>query len=349
MARSIFQITLPSGSTDSMRLDSKNHGEAVFAVKNIKGEKVRGRALITLPKDPKLPKGQEPKETKWIRVEGNAEREFDVTTTEQFTVSVDVPKDAAPGKYSFRFDAQNVNNTDEEYTQGPSINFSILAPVGPTPGPKVPLWLILLLVFVLLVIIGVVVWLIVGHSGSGGGGPQPTATASEKVAVPNVGGGTKLDDAEQQIKDQGLTPSVEEQASKDFQKGQVIRTEPPAGSEVEPGSTVKLLVAGQTVVVPANLVGMACPNAANSVGQLGLIPDLVGDGKATKLDCSSSALVSSVNPLGGQPVLAGSHVSLVIPGPHLVRMTWDTFRLHAGVFEKPGTLGKPEILQKMHK
>jgi hypothetical protein len=73
-----------------------------------------------------------------------------------------------------------------------------------------------------------------------------------------------------------------------------------------------------------------------------LIPDLVGDGKATKLDCSSSAMVSSVSPLAGQPVLAGSHVSLTIPGPHY-KIAWDTFRLHSGV------LANPKVFEKMHK
>jgi hypothetical protein len=326
MARSIFTITAPS---DSMRLDSRNHGEVVLTVTNTSGRALRGRAKAV---------PQDPKQAGWIKIGGEAEREFAVSGTQQYTVSVDVPKDGKPGKYSFRFDAVSVELPDEEYTQGPNISFSMQPPVVPTGGPKIPLWLILLLVFVFLVIVSLGIWLIVRSSGSGGGGGQPTATpAAEKVTVPNVGGGTALDDAEKQIRDQGLTPSVEEQASKDFQKGQVIKTDPAAGSEVNPGSTVKLLVAGQTVVIPTNLVGMPCPNAANAVGGLGLIPDLVGDGRGTKLDCSSTALVSAVSPVGGQPVLAGSHVSLSIPGPRQFRIPWNAIRAN------------PRLLEQMHK
>ncbi len=319
MAHSIFTITAPS---DSVRLDSRNHGEVVFTVTNTSGRTLRGRAKV-IPQDPK--------QSGWIKVGGEAEREFAVNGTQQFTVSVDVPKDGKPGKYSFRFDTVSVELPDEEYTQGPTISFAPQAPVTPNGKSSFPLWLIPIIAIVVLSIVGVGIWLLVTNGGSGVT-PQPTETPAEKVTVPNVGGGMAAEAAEKQLSDLGLVPKRVEQASKDFQKGQVIKTDPAAGKDVDPGSTVRLFVAGQTVTIPSNLVGMPCPNAANTIGSLGLIADLIGDGKATKLDCSASSLVKAVSPLGGQPVLAGSHVSLTIPGPRQLRIPWT--EMHGRVFDR---------------
>lgn len=319
MAHSIFTITAPS---DSVRLDSRNHGEVVFTVTNTSGRNLRGRGKVV---------PQDPKQSTWIKVGGEAEREFAVNGTQQFTVSVDVPKDGKPGKYSFRFDAVSVELPDEEYTQGPTISFAPQTPAAPAKS-SFPLWLIPIIAIVVLALVGVGIWLLVRNGGGPGPTPQPTESAAEKVTIPNVGGGMDADEAEKQLRDLGLVPKREEQASKDFQKGQVIKTEPPAGKDVDAGTTVRLFVAGQTVTIPTNLVGMPCPNAANTIGSLGLIPDLIGDGHATNLDCSASSLVSEVSPLGGQPVLAGSKVSITIPGPRLLRIPWKEFR--AGAFER---------------
>ncbi|MDO8143779.1 MULTISPECIES: transglycosylase domain-containing protein [unclassified Isoptericola] len=63
----------------------------------------------------------------------------------------------------------------------------------------------------------------------------------QKVAVPNVVG-QSAGSAESQLNRVGLSTAVVEEPSNQVQRGQVIRTEPGAGSEVESGSTVTMVV-----------------------------------------------------------------------------------------------------------
>lgn len=317
MAHGIFTIT---ASSDSARLDYKNHGEVAFTVTNTSGRGVRGRARI-VPANPA--------QGAWIKIGGEPEREFAVNGTQQFTVAVDIPKDVTPGKYSFRFDVVSVALPDEESTQGPTIAFQAQPPPV-AQKPSFPLWLIPILAILVLAIGGGGIWLLLRPTPTPRPSATPTPAPVSKVPVPNVGGGMAVEQAEKQVRDAGLVPTRQEQASQDFHKGQVIRTEPPAGTQVSPGDTVKLIVAGETKIVPSNLLTMSCPDAANAISGLGLIPDLVGDGSATKLDCSSSARVSACSPLPGQPVLAGNHVALTVPGPRRLRIRYDRLLMESG-------------------
>nr|WP_281357620.1 transglycosylase domain-containing protein [Isoptericola sediminis] len=63
----------------------------------------------------------------------------------------------------------------------------------------------------------------------------------QKVAVPNVVG-QSAGSAESQLNRVGLGAAIVEEPSNDVQRGQVIRTEPGAGSEVDSGTTVTVVV-----------------------------------------------------------------------------------------------------------
>ncbi|WP_278235881.1 transglycosylase domain-containing protein [Isoptericola sp. AK164] len=63
----------------------------------------------------------------------------------------------------------------------------------------------------------------------------------EQVAVPNVVG-QPAGSAESQLNRVGLGAEVVQEPNNEIPRGQVIRTEPGAGSEVEPGTTVRIVV-----------------------------------------------------------------------------------------------------------
>lgn len=161
MARSPFVITTAS---DTAHIDRNGHGEVVITVTNTVGSALRGRARC-------VPQGSA--QIGWIKVR-EAERDFTVSATQQFTVSIDLSKDCKPGKYSFRFDVVSVALPDEDYTQGPTITFS--AALATPPPPKVPIWVIL--VVAVLVIGGgaVGIWLAVR--------PSPSPTPPEATSTP---------------------------------------------------------------------------------------------------------------------------------------------------------------------
>jgi len=323
MPQNIFNITAPASS---IRLDSRGHGEIQFTVSSLKEHAIRGRARIVVPDPTQM--------EKWFKVVGGIEHDFapsvapSVTqsVTQQYTVQVDTPRDAKPGKYSFRLDVLSVDQPDEDYTQGPSIGFEI--PI--VNGPNGPPWIIPVLVLVLLVIGGTATYLLLHRSGANpepSPSAQPSATVTTpplaKVTIPPVGGLTS-DAAQRAISDAGLpSPKVMPPLpSLDVPVGHVIRTIPDIGNQVDKSTEVQIFVAGDSATVPTNLIGMHAMEASNAVGGVGLVPQFVGDGTRSTWDQNST--VTDTDPVAGQVRLKGSKVNLFVPGPHLI--------LHPGWF-----------------
>jgi hypothetical protein len=163
-----FDIT---AATNTIRLNAQRRGEASFTVFNNSGRALRARATLV---------AQTPATASWLTLDGANERDFAVAATEQFTVQIAAPPDAAPGVYTFRLDALDVALTDEGLTTGPSVNFEVPAPSPPPPPkPKIPWWVWLVIGgVVLLVIIGIIVFLLLR---------QPDAARFDGQWVTNFG------------------------------------------------------------------------------------------------------------------------------------------------------------------
>src|SRR5438093_2152984 len=114
MPASPFAITTGS---NTLLLNAERKAEAAFTVSNISGRPLRGRGVPQ-------PLGQT--SANWLSIAGQAERDFGIGVTQQYTVQVAVPPDAAPGDYTFRLDAVGVDNPDESFTQGPVVSFHVL-------------------------------------------------------------------------------------------------------------------------------------------------------------------------------------------------------------------------------
>ena len=97
-----------------------------------------------------------------------------------------------------------------------------------------------------------------------------------KLAKVPVLVGSQRQLAVQQIRGRGLVPSVSE-AEDSAPKGRVIRQSPSAGTEVEPGSTVSIVVSGgeeeETAKVP-NVIGKERREAVELIRAAGLTPSV---------------------------------------------------------------------------
>jgi PASTA domain len=304
MARNVFSITATSST---VRLDASGHGEVPFTVSNLSAGGLRGRARVVAA-DPKLAKS--------FKISGDAERDFPANGTQQYTVQINTPAAANPGKYSFRLDVVSVELPDEEYAQGPNIGFEITAPVIPQK-PRFPWWIIPILVVVILVAVGITLY--ITHPWSPHGGPSPIVTPSSiptppaKVTVPRVGGLT-TDDAERAVRAAGLAPIVDPpQAMLGLAPGRVIKAIPDIGSLVTNGSSVHLVVAGDSTIVPP-VGGLNGLQARAIISGDGLVPKLMGDGSQPLFVPTYSPVVGT-NPPAGQVVLKGSAVTIVVRGP----------------------------------
>src|SRR5207249_1461012 len=97
---------------------------------NIGGKEARGRARI-VAKDPAM--------ASWLTQAGEAERVFPIAGTEQYTVRIVVPETAAAGLKAFSLDVIDVENPDENATQGPAVEFQVPARIGARRSP--PWWI----------------------------------------------------------------------------------------------------------------------------------------------------------------------------------------------------------------
>lgn len=130
------------------------------------------------------------------------------------------------------------------------------------------------------------------------------STGPGTVVVPDVSGQPAAD-AQAELEAQGFAVTTEEAASVDVEAGLVIDTNPAAGTEVAPGTTVVMTVstgAGEAVV--PDLFGMTVEEATAAGETAGLIVTIVPDPD----DPDPDGLVVSQDPAAGATVEAGSEV-----------------------------------------
>jgi hypothetical protein len=178
---------------------------------------------------------------------GNRERSFRGGEAQQFKIEVAVPPEAPAGTYSFRLDAVNVANPDEDFAQGQTLSFA-WQPTPPPPPPPWPKWIIPAIIAgcALVLILGLFFML-----------------RDTRVAVPDVLGKTRPD-AESALKAAGLKPSETPSVGSDASKNQdtVIgltaqqdgkATKLAAGAKVSQGTEVTLIL-NKRAVIPRPII-----------------------------------------------------------------------------------------------
>lgn len=280
MAR-VFTIT---AADNVVSLNKEGRGEITFTVSNVSSRPIRGRVkLVAL----------ESARPEWLTVAGEAERDFSPGATDQVTVKISVPPNTPAAKCSFRLDAENIANKDEEYEEGPSVAFKVEEQKKEANG--FPMWIIPVIVGVL-VVIGVVVYLLI----------------PKDVEVPPVTG-IPIVEARELLADASLVAAETEEQADGVEAGQVLRQDPEPGARIARGGEVALVVAAAPpgkVQVP-NVVSLPLDRAKQAVEEKGL---RVADGglKAT-LDFDPGK-VSDQDPDAFEPVDPGSTVTLFVAG-----------------------------------
>lgn len=280
MAR-VFTIT---AADNSVSLKKDGSGEITFTVSNVTARPIRGRVKLVALESAK---------PEWLSIAGESERDFSPGATHQVTVKIAVPSNTPPAMCSFRVDAENIANKDEEYDEGPSVAFKVEE--QKKEAKAFPLWIIPVIVGVL-VIIGVVVYLIIPKS----------------VEVPSVTG-VPVTEARDRLADAGLVATESEEAAKDVEAGQVIRQDPEPGAKIARGSEVALFVAAAPpgkVQVP-NVVSLPLDRAKQEVEAKGL--HVADGGEKATLDFEPGK-VSDQDPDAFEPVDPGSTVTLFVAG-----------------------------------
>jgi serine/threonine-protein kinase len=130
------------------------------------------------------------------------------------------------------------------------------------------------------------------------------------VAIPALEGST-FEEAQAALVELGLEPVREDQASDTVEEGDVIGTEPPAGTEVEPGSPVTVFVStGADLVVVPEVRCQPFPTAQRELDDAGLTSIISSDTVAINPLCPLGNKVADQSPRPGEEVEPGTTVTL---------------------------------------
>jgi len=137
-----FTITTPSTTA---KLDANRKAQVAFTVTNASIQPLKGRARV-VPMD-----GAKPE---WFVIDGDAERAFASSGTQQYRVQITVPATTPAGKYKFQLKVVGVTNPDEQYGESEQVAFEVPQPVkASTP---LPMWIwIVAAVVALLILAGI--------------------------------------------------------------------------------------------------------------------------------------------------------------------------------------------------
>ncbi|MGF1645669.1 MAG: Stk1 family PASTA domain-containing Ser/Thr kinase [Kineosporiaceae bacterium] len=136
-----------------------------------------------------------------------------------------------------------------------------------------------------------------------------------QVAVPDVRGLSQAD-ARQQLTDIGLQPGdVRFAEDPEIEQDAVVGTDPAAGSQVAPGSTVNLIVASGLVEVPG-VEGQPVNDAIAAIQAAGLRVEQMGQASS-----EPPGTVIDQNPPPGDLAPAGSTVQIIVAQPQATTVT----------------------------
>ncbi|HXV71267.1 MAG TPA: Stk1 family PASTA domain-containing Ser/Thr kinase [Acidimicrobiia bacterium] len=129
--------------------------------------------------------------------------------------------------------------------------------------------------------------------------------------------GFQFEDARQLLEADGLVVVPQFENNDEAEIGEVIRTDPPADSEVEVGSTVQVFVSAgtETIAVPP-VVGLSEEEARRAIEGVGLVVGNIEEQPDPNID---EGFVISSSPVAGQEISPAIPVDLVVSsGPEVI-------------------------------
>jgi hypothetical protein len=141
-----FQVTTPNARVN-LRADGT--AEVPYSVTNVSGG-ARRAAFSIKPSDAST--------KAWYSIRGAPSLEFSPGTTQQVTVVVTPGNGAAPKDYSFQLIAALADTPDVDFTEGPTVTYSVAGPAH-TPFPW---WIVIAAVALIAILVGVF-WYVGAH------------------------------------------------------------------------------------------------------------------------------------------------------------------------------------------
>ena len=133
----------------------------------------------------------------------------------------------------------------------------------------------------------------------------------ELVAVPDIPEGSSFEEAQSILADAGLVAVPQDQANDTVEEGDVIGTEPPAGTDVEPESEIQVLIStGPGTVAVPEVRCQSFPSAQNELSNAGLNPVISDETVDINPACPLGNKVAAQDPGAGTEAEQGGTVTL---------------------------------------
>jgi serine/threonine-protein kinase len=133
----------------------------------------------------------------------------------------------------------------------------------------------------------------------------------ELVAVPDIPEGSSFEEAQSILADAGLVAIPQDQANDTVEEGDVIGTEPPAGTDVEPESEIQVLIStGPGTVAVPEVRCQSFPSAQNELSNAGLNPVISDETVEINPACPLGNKVAAQDPAAGSDIEQGGTVTL---------------------------------------
>ncbi|MDN6199064.1 Stk1 family PASTA domain-containing Ser/Thr kinase [Corynebacterium flavescens] len=171
-------------------------------------------------------------------------------------------------------------------------------------------WLAIALAAILVILAGYFAWALWGPGGGGQQQSDGTSTSNPAaVIVPEVENRPRAE-VVSELEGLGLLVTVNDEPNPDIARGNAIRINPAAGSELQKNSSVTLTVSSgkETTDVP-DVTGMTLQEASAALSEAGL---LLNDNVSETNDDAPAGQIISQDPAGGSQLSKGSKIRVTV-------------------------------------
>ncbi len=162
-----------------------------------------------------------------------------------------------------------------------------------------------LVIAALMILLGVGIFILMQLWDNG------SAEGPELVTVPSLAN-VSQEDAIEQLQELGFRVRLRGEASETVPDGFLIATDPPAGTQVDPGSTVTAIISGGPEEFPVpQVLGLTVDSARTLIEEQGFVVGEVTTRFSTDVE---EGTIIEQSPDAGEPAAPGTRVDLVLSG-----------------------------------
>ena len=180
-------------------------------------------------------------------------------------------------------------------------------------------WLKWLSALLGLLLAGAVCWFVYDYFSVNKDNNDPAITQEEMVPVPELADMPR-NDAVRELEHLGFSVSVMEEPSPEIKRGNVISTNPAAGSELKRGTQITLTVSsGKEMTDVPDVTNLTAEEAIEELKKAGL--ELNPNVRRESSDNIEEGVITSQQPAGGTQIAKGSRIAITVSsGPEMVQV-----------------------------